>query len=605
VSQSPADGPERVPPWDAFSGDDALAPGPKLTELLGEAVAALGELDERQLLGAGSAARRLRAYADYLEVMEVAEFGRRRAEQLEASKARGDRVRSRDGEYPAEELGFEMNASAYSAGLLLDMAANIVTRLPDTLAGMAAGVIDRDRARAISNATLHLPDDLAAEADKVLADAAPELRLADLQARAARLEARLDPEGVQRRKDEARHDRRVELRREDSGAACLSGRELDPAEALAGKASIDAEAVRLRNAGLPGTLAQIRAAILLDRIHQRSPWDRLAPLPEPEPDPDADGDPFDDPGPDGPRDGSGNSGPGPGRSDGYDSGEDDTPADPDAPDDDDYDDEQTAAAEDEEEEEDEGRPAGFDGPPPGSPFDQTGRKTPLPALINITIPADTLLGWSDTPADVGTWGLMDAGTARDLIEAASRHPRTRWCHTLTGPDGRAIAHACASGSHPWPPHPPRRDGPRRDGPARDGPGRDGPDGPGDPRLARLAELLAELNAIPEPIARGTCDHAHREDRYIPSRKLKHLIRARTARCGAPGCGAQAITSEIDHTIPHPAGPSCECNLGPLCQRHHHAKHAPGWKLQQTHPGVMRWTTPSGRTYTTHPTQYDE
>jgi hypothetical protein len=599
VSQSPADGPERVPPWDAFSGDDALAPGPKLTELLGEAVAALGELDERQLLGAGSAARRLRAYADYLEVMEVAEFGRRRAEQLEASKARGDRVRSRDGEYPAEELGFEMNASAYSAGLLLDMAANIVTRLPDTLAGMAAGVIDRDRARAISNATLHLPDDLAAEADKVLADAAPELRLADLQARAARLEARLDPEGVQRRKDEARHDRRVELRREDSGAACLSGRELDPAEALAGKASIDAEAVRLRNAGLPGTLAQIRAAILLDRIHQRSPWDRLAPLPEPEPDPDADGDPFDDPGPDGPWDGSGNSGLGPGRSDGYDSGEDDTPADPDAPDDDDYDDEQTAAAEDEEEEEeeDEGRPAGFDGPPPGSPFDQTGRKTPLPALINITIPAGTLLGWSDTPADVGTWGLMDAGTARDLIEAASRHPRTRWCHTLTGPDGRAIAHACAPGSHPWPPHPPRRDGPRRDEP--------GPDGPGDPRLARLAELLAELNAIPEPIARGTCDHAHREDRYIPSRKLKHLIRARTARCGAPGCGAQAITSEIDHTIPHPAGPSCECNLGPLCQRHHHAKHAPGWKLQQTHPGVMRWTTPSGRTYTTHPTQYDE
>ena len=356
---------------------------------------------------------------------------------------------------------------------------------------------------------------------------------------------------MQRRKDEARHDRRVELRREDSGAACLSGRELDPAEALAGKASIDAEAVRLRNAGLPGTLAQIRAAILLDRIHQRSPWDRLAPLPEPEPDPDADGDPFDDPGPDGPWDGSGNSGPGPGRSDGYDSGEDDTPADPDAPDDDDYDDEQTAAAEDGgDEEEDEGRPAGFDGPPPGSPFDQTGRKTPLPALINITIPAGTLLGWSDTPADVGTWGLMDADTARDLIEAASRHPRTRWCHTLTGPDGRAIAHACAPGSHPWTPPPPRRDGPSRDGPARDGPG---PDGPGDPRLARLAELLAELNAIPEPIARGTCDHAHREDRYIPSRKLKHLIRARTARCGAPGCGAQAITSEIDHTIPHPAG----------------------------------------------------
>ena len=287
MSQSPADGPDGVPSWDAFSGDGpgcAPPPGPELAALLGEAVEALDELDERQLLGASSAARRMRAHADYLEVMAVAEFARRRAGQLEASKARGDRARSRDAEYPAEELGFEMTASAYSAGLLLDMAANIVTRLPSTLAGMAAGAIDRDRARVISNATLHLPDDLAAEADKILADAAPEIRLADLQKKAARLEARLDPEGVQKRKDEARHDRRVELRREDSGAACLSGRELDPAEALAGKASIDAEAVRLRNAGLPGTLAQIRAAVLLDRIAQRSPWDRLAPPPtEPEP----------------------------------------------------------------------------------------------------------------------------------------------------------------------------------------------------------------------------------------------------------------------------------------------------------------------------------
>ena len=127
----------------------------------------------------------------------------------------------------------------------------------------------------------------------------------------------------------------------------------------------------------------------------------------------------------------------------------------------------------------------------------------------------------------------------------------------------------------------------------------------EPRSAQLAGLLARLNAAPQLIARGTCDHAHREDRYTPGRKLKHLVRARTARCCAPGCGAQAITSEIDHTVPHPAGASCECNLGPLCQRHHHAKHAPGWKLQQPEPGVMRWTTPSGRTYTTHPTQCEE
>src|ERR1700721_2470711 len=89
VSQSPADGPEPEP--------------------------------EPERGGGGSAARRLRAHADYVEVMAVAEFGRLRAEQLEASRARGDRVRSRDGEYPAEELGFEMTASAYSAAILIHM----------------------------------------------------------------------------------------------------------------------------------------------------------------------------------------------------------------------------------------------------------------------------------------------------------------------------------------------------------------------------------------------------------------------------------------------------------------------------------------------------
>jgi hypothetical protein len=567
VSQSSCGGPGQTPSWDEFSQNgaaDGLRPGPWLAALAGEAVANLGRLDEGQLLGVGSAARRLAAYAGYLELMAVAEFARRRDAQLEASKARGDRVRSRDGEYPAEELGFEMNATAYSAGLLIDMARNIAGRLPGTCAGMKAGLIDQDRARVISNATLHLPDDKAALADQVLAQAAAELRLADLQQKAARLEARLDPEGVQARKEARKRDRRVELRREDSGAASLAGRELAPAEALPGKASIDAEAARLRSAGLPGTLGQIRALILMDRIHQRSSWDRLAaqPEPEPEPEPGQDRDPAPSPDPGHPA--------GPQAEAGH-------PADPprDDPRHDPYrdgrspdDDEDDADVIDE----DEGRPGGT---------------TPLPALINITIPAGTLLGWSQTPADAGTWGLMDAGTVRDLVKAASRHPRTRWCYTLTGLAGEAIAHACARGPHPWPQPQASRDG------------------PAGPRAARLAGLLAELNATPEPIARGTCDHRHREDRYIPSRKLKHLIRARTARCCAPGCGAQAITGEIDHTVPYPAGETCEHNLSPPCSRHHHAKHAPGWKLEQTEPGVMTWTTPSGRRYTTHPTQYEE
>ena len=399
MSQSSHGGPGQAPSWAEFSQDgaaDGLRPGPWLAALAAEAVANLGRVDEGQLLGVASAARRLAAHAGYLELMAVAEFSRRRDAQLEASRARGDRVRSRDGEYAAEELGFEMNATACSAAILIDMAQNIAGRLPGTRAGMEAGLIDRDRARVISSATLHLPDELAAVADEVLAAAAAELRVADLAQKAARLEARLDPEGVQARKDERKRDRRVEVRREDSGAASLAGRELDPAEALAGKASIDAEAVRLRNAGLSGTLGQIRAMILMDRIHQRSSWDRLAAQPEPGPDEDRSPDPGGDSCDPGASPDAGHPA-GPGTEAGHPAGppRDDSHHDPyrDGRFPDGEGDEDDTDVIDEDEDEDEGRPGGRPpaGPPPGSRPGRPGGTIPMPALINVIVPVSTRL----------------------------------------------------------------------------------------------------------------------------------------------------------------------------------------------------------------------
>ena len=86
--------------------------------------------------------------------------------------------------------------------------------------------------------------------------------------------------------------------------------------------------------------------------------------------------------------------------------------------------------------------------------------------------------------------------------------------------------------------------------------------------------------------------------------VTHLIRARTATCDAPGCQAQATSSDLDHTTPWPAGQTDQCNLAPRCRRHHRAKQAPDWKVDQLTPGVARWTLPSGRTHTTTPTAYD-
>ena len=228
--------------------------------------------------------------------------------------------------------------------------------------------------------------------------------------------------------------------------------------------------------------------------------------------------------------------------------------------------------------------------PDDAPATPAGPPAPFPALINLTVPAGNIFGWSSAPGEAGSWGLTDPDDTRRLVQAASAHPRTRWCFTLLGPDGTAVAHGCARGPHPWIPPP-----------ASAARNRDGPD---QQQAAALADFLRGLNITFTPIAKGSCDHRNAEDRYVPSRKLGHLIRARTATCPAPGCGAHAYHNDLDHTVAYPDGPTDECNIAPPCRRHHRVKQAPGWKLEQPEPGVMRWTTPSGRSYTTRPTVYD-
>jgi hypothetical protein len=182
------------------------------------------------------------------------------------------------------------------------------------------------------------------------------------------------------------------------------------------------------------------------------------------------------------------------------------------------------------------------------------------------------------------------------VAAASRDPATRWCVTVTGPDGTAVAHGCAPGQHPWAPQAQQDKQQDKPPPARRK--------PAPAQAARLAAFLRRLNPTLSPIAAGSCDHAAAEPRYTPSRHLAHLIRARTATCTAPGCIAQAQHCDLDHTTPYPHGPTDQCNLSPKCRRHHKTKQTPGWTAEQPQPGTTRWTLPSGRTHTTQPTVYD-
>jgi len=197
---------------------DVLPPGPVLAALTEAAVADVTQLSDNQLVGVLQAARRQENREAWKKALVIAEFARRRVAEFEAAKARGVPVHCRPGQFPGEELALEMVLGPVQASHAIDDATDLVTRLPKTLAGMAAGLIDESRAGVIALHTRSLSLADAALADDILAALALELRLDQLMYKACALEKKLNPEAVKARRERARRTlQRVEVRREESG----------------------------------------------------------------------------------------------------------------------------------------------------------------------------------------------------------------------------------------------------------------------------------------------------------------------------------------------------------------------------------------------------
>jgi hypothetical protein len=173
----------------------------------------------------------------------------------------------------------------------------------------------------------------------------------------------------------------------------------------------------------------------------------------------------------------------------------------------------------------------------------TGRADPPQVDIQVVVPADTLTGKADLPADIPGLG------------------------PITGHQARRLAFGCSSS----------------------------PD-----RISyRPLVVDAETGTMPNPTA-PSLGAATAADR---------AVRARDLTCRFPGCRRRAMGhasgTDLDHTVPWPAGPTAWKNLAVLCRHHHRLKHAAGWAVTLTPDAVMTWTTPAGRTFTTHPWHYTD
>jgi len=559
---------------------DTMAPGALLATVLdavvGEGGSGLAALADDQLIGIISAARRMESRTAWTLLAALAELARRRP----ATGAPGDRGQYGFSEFAPDEVAAELRLSVQSAAGQMMYAVAVAGRLPRSFGALAAGQIHPVHLRIIDDETRILSPELAAKADEILAEAAQSKTYGELRYAARRLVLRLDPDAARRRKeDAAKHEAEVRRFREDSGNAGMIARELPCDEVLASWQHVDQRAHDLRAAGMPGSLRELRIRAYLDLLQERD--SRLAPA-----DPDgADGGPGS--GPDGGQGGTRGPGSGP-----------------------------------------QGGPVG-----PARQARQDQGPT-VAALINLTVPLDTVLGLSATPGEAAGFGLLDPEDARDLVAAAARHPDTRWCVTALHPDGTAAAHGCARGRHPPPPapgpvgpvgpagpagtsgDPPDPDPPPGNSRPSDTGSPPGPDpppgpavggspsGPDPPPGTGARDYLAGLRIRMVPVARGHCDHTRAESGYRPSRALAHLVKVRNTRCTAPGCGRPAARCDLDHTLAwDKGGITCECGLAPLCRHHHRCKQSQGWKLEQPSPGVLKWRTPAGRTYATTPTAY--
>jgi hypothetical protein len=387
----------------------------------------------------------------------------------------------------------------YSAATWADLAVSLAWRLPATGEALAAGVIDFERARVISEATSVLSEDAARKVEEEILPGARRLTLPELRERLHFAIIAADPEGAEQRQQAAERHADVRLYAEDDQTATLMASKLPQIESAAGYARVNAMARARMAAGYPGNLgfnrSQVLLSMMLDTMPPIPPAEGAPPdQPPPGDDPtdDAgpkDSDPTDDAGPNGsdPGDGgrsggggpvAGSSGGGPGGDPG---GGDDVPAprDEDAPPDDGLD---ALADENEDDQpwdpaEETYDPAWAESAPewpalgvippalarpahshpadsanshpadsanshpaptrPAHSHPADGR--PVPGLLDVTLPWVTLTGISARPGKLGRIGAITPVQARQLAQAAEADPAAQWRIIVTNGIGQAIA----------------------------------------------------------------------------------------------------------------------------------------------------------------------
>ena len=249
-----------------------MPPGPAMAGWLNAAAGSVQQLDEHGLGGVTIAARQLTSWA---QALELAAVGQVTARAAAADPKIGLAEDGRPVRLCRDALGqvsLALTLTDYSANTWADLAVVLTWRLPATGAALAAARIDLDRAKVIAEATSVLPENLARVVEEQILPSAGGRTRAQLQERLRRLVIAADPDGAERRREQAERAARVSLYPDENGTATLCGSGLPQIEAAAAMARITALAKAMKAAGQAGGLDLHRARAMLGLLLGTLPY---------------------------------------------------------------------------------------------------------------------------------------------------------------------------------------------------------------------------------------------------------------------------------------------------------------------------------------------
>jgi hypothetical protein len=123
-------------------------------------------------------------------------------------------------------------------------------------------------------------------------------------------------------------------------------------------------------------------------------------------------------------------------------------------------------------------------------------------------------------------------------------------------------------------------------------------GPIDPETARrIAGTATSWTRILTHPETG-CRLSVGSEQYAPPADMRRYLQIRDETCQGIGCTQRATLSEIDHTQAWNTGGQTHVNnLVHLCKACHRLKHQSSFSTSQGPNGVLTWTTPGGKKYT--------